>query len=83
MEQGVPMELVRDWLTLRKQHKAPATKTAIAGIEREVAKARISLADALRMSCERGWRGFKAEWLEGARRPMHPEATPSIFRGAL
>jgi hypothetical protein len=35
----------------------------MAGIEREAAKARISLQDALETCCARGWAGFKAEWV--------------------
>jgi hypothetical protein len=49
---------------LRNKQKAAITKTAIEGIEREAAKAGLSLGDALRMCCERGWRGFKAEWVQ-------------------
>jgi hypothetical protein len=39
------------------------TATAVAGIRREASKAGISLEDALRICCARGWRGFKAEWV--------------------
>lgn len=52
-----------DFKTLRKSMKAPITETAILGIEREAIKAGISLNEALRVCCERGWRGFKAEWI--------------------
>lgn len=52
-----------DWLALRKAKRAPITETAIAGIRREAAKAGMSLAEALAMCCERGWSGFKADWV--------------------
>jgi len=52
-----------DWIQLRKAKKAPVTAAAMAGIEREAAKARISLQDALETCCARGWAGFKAEWV--------------------
>lgn len=52
-----------DWTLLRKQKKAAVTATAIAGIRREAEKANLSLEDALRICCERGWSGFKAEWV--------------------
>jgi hypothetical protein len=64
---GVSDAVIADWLTLRKAKKAAATLTAIAGIEREAVKARITLQAALAMCCERGWAGFKAEWLNEAR----------------
>jgi hypothetical protein len=74
---GVPEEVASDWLILRKQHKAPATKTAIDGVAREATKAGISLADALRHGCERGWRGFKAEWISTAGgRSQGPSSDP-------
>lgn len=52
-----------DFLALRKTKRAPVTDTAIRGIAREAAKASMSLENTLRMCCERGWTGFKAEWV--------------------
>lgn len=62
-DKGVPQELIDDWLALRKQQKAPPSMTAIAGIEREATRAKVTLEDALRICCERGWRGFNAAWV--------------------
>jgi hypothetical protein len=62
--QGADPQLTADWLTLRAGKRAKPTATAIAGIEREAAKAGITLADALRICCERGWAGFEAKWLD-------------------
>ena len=62
---GVDPSIAADWLTHRKASKAAPTLTAINGIASEAARAGISLADALTMCCQRGWRGFKAEWLNG------------------
>lgn len=59
---GVGDQVVTDWVAQRKKLGALPTLTAIEGIEREAKKARITLEDALRESCERGWRSFKAEW---------------------
>jgi hypothetical protein len=68
---GIDAGLATDWLTLRKAKDAPPTRTALDGIEREATKAGLTLADALRVCCERGWRGFKAEWLEHERHAGH------------
>ena len=62
---GVPPEVARDFVKLRAAKKAPVTKTALAGIEREAGKAGMTLAQALQTCCERGWTGFKAEWMTG------------------
>jgi len=62
---GVPPEVARDFVKLRAAKKAPVTKTALAGIEREAGKAGMTLTQALQTCCERGWTGFKAEWVMG------------------
>jgi hypothetical protein len=56
--------IAQDWITHRKSKKAPITKTVINGFQREADIAGISLENALRISCERDWKGFKAEWLK-------------------
>ena len=52
-----------DFQSARRQKRAPVTETALKGIAREATKAGWSLNDALRECCERGWQGFKAEWV--------------------
>ena len=61
---GVTDGLWQDWLKLRKTKKAPVTQTAIDGIRREAEKAGVSLQAVLQTCCERGWTGFKAEWIQ-------------------
>ena len=59
----VDQQIVDDFKALRTKHKAPITRTAIQGIVREAEKAGLTLEGALRICCERGWRGLKAEWI--------------------
>ncbi len=59
----VELQTLADWTTLRRAKKAPVTQTAIDGIRREAGKAGLTMQQALAMSCERGWTGFKAEWV--------------------
>lgn len=61
-----------DFLSIRSAKKSPLSGTALAGIEREAAKAGMRLEDALAMCCERGWQGFKAEWA----REQQPQRPP-------
>lgn len=61
---GVSDSVWQDYLSVRKAKKAALTPTALKGIEREARKAGIPLEDALRICCERGWAGFKAEWIK-------------------
>lgn len=63
---GVDPQVAADFLALRAKKRAPVTATALAGLEREAAAAGMSLDAALRTSSERGWQGFKAEWVSQA-----------------
>ena len=60
---GVCESVWSDFVALRKAKKAKITQTALNGLEREARKAQIPLEDALRICCERGWAGFKADWI--------------------
>jgi hypothetical protein len=62
---GIDPLVVNDFKALRKAKKAPITETAVRGIRREAEKAGWSFEDALKACCERGWTGFKAEWVMG------------------
>jgi hypothetical protein len=57
------MSLWNDFVILRKAKKLPITETAINGLIREGNKAGLSLDATLQVCCERGWAGFKAEWI--------------------
>ena len=63
----IPEQLAKDFLSNRKAKKSPLTQTALDGIAREAAQAGITLAVAIRTCTERGWAGFKAEWLANQR----------------
>ena len=52
-----------DFLTHRKNKKAPLTETALIGIKNEVKKTSMSLEDALIMCQARGWQSFKSDWV--------------------
>lgn len=59
---GITGQLADDFITHRKACKAPITETALKGFQREADKAGIPLAEAITISIERNWRGFKSEW---------------------
>jgi hypothetical protein len=64
-----------DFVKIRSSMRAPITQTGLDGIAREAMKAKISLQSALEVCCERGWRGFKADWIEGSRTDKRTEST--------
>lgn len=62
----VPSDLWNDWLAVRRAKKQPMTATALEGVRREATKAKMSLADAIKVAVENGWAGFKDAWLKEA-----------------
>ena len=63
-DRGVEGDLAQDYLAVRKDKRAATlTKTALAGLEREANRAGLSLTQAITLCCERGWVGFRADWL--------------------
>lgn len=76
---GVNEQHAKDWLAIRKQKRAPLTQTALDATIREAKIACITLAEAVRISAERGWQGFKAEWLVG--KQTGPQIKPSMHSG--
>lgn len=61
--EGVEQDIWDDFKILRKNKKAPITKTALNGIEREAKKIDWSLNQALEKMVVRNWQGFKSEWI--------------------
>jgi hypothetical protein len=60
---GVSAELLADWVKVRKAKRAgPLTATAVAGLAREAERAGVTVAEAVRACCERGWQSFNAGW---------------------
>lgn len=66
----VSAQVWTDWLTLRKQKRAPVTLTVIEGAKTEASKAGMSLEDFLRVWCRRGSQGLEAAWLKPEERGL-------------
>lgn len=62
-ELGIVDDLARDFKKHRFRLRAEITETAMRGFQREAMRAGISVAEAVTISIERGWRGFNAEWV--------------------
>lgn len=80
---GVDPQVWNDWLAIRKAKKLPLTKTAMAQVEAEVKKAGISMQEALKECCLRGWGGFKASWYVPAPTltvPSAPMRDPALVK---
>lgn len=60
---GVPAELLSEWLVVRKAKRAgELTKTAIKGLDREAEKAGLTREQAVTACVEYSWQGFNASW---------------------
>lgn len=76
--EDVPESVWTDFLAVRKAKRAPLTATALHGIRKQADRAGMTLSEALRMCCERGWQGFRAEWVSGK-----GGGDPAPWEGAL
>jgi len=59
---GVDGDVLQDWLDVRKKKKATNTKTAFNGLLTEINKSGLSVPNAIKVSAENSWAGFKASW---------------------
>ena len=59
---GITGQLAKDFIAHRKAKKSVITETVLNGFRREADKAGIPLVEAITISIERNWQGFKAEW---------------------
>ena len=73
---GVAPTVARDWLTLRSGKRLKPTETAFAGVLQEAQKAGLSMNDALRMCCKRGWGGFESSWVAQHSTPQSRASPP-------
>jgi len=63
---GVPEQLLADWLTQRKAKRAAVTATVWSTVNTELGKcaeAGITAEDAITEALNSGWQGFKASWV--------------------
>jgi len=60
---GVSDLVFKDYMEVRKSKKAKWTPTALKGMEREAAKAGLTLEQVMIICCERNWQSFNSEWI--------------------
>lgn len=59
---GITGQLAKDFIAHRKAKKSVITETVLNGFRREANKAGIPLVQAITISIERNWQGFRASW---------------------
>ena len=59
---GITGQLAKDFIAHRKAKKSVITETVLNGFQREANKAGIPLVEAITISIERNWQGFRASW---------------------
>lgn len=63
MALGVEEQVAKDWMKVRSKKGGANTKTAFAGIERELKKSILSPTESIRKAVVKNWRGFEADWV--------------------
>lgn len=76
-------QILKDWLTARSKARAVHSQTAINTIGKELHKA-VAMGYTVNQCGEeaatRGWRGFKADWMQGSVAPANGIAPPGNIR---
>jgi len=67
-----------DFEKILKAKRKPLTETLLDSIQDEANKAKLTLDQALKICCERGWTTFKAEWIANKVDIVH-QTVPSTF----
>ena len=60
---GVEEKIINEWLLIRKQKKSVNTETAFEKIKEEIEKSNLHPNEAITISVENSWAGFKNQWL--------------------
>ena len=63
---GVSEQVAADFIAVRRDKKATNTVTAFNAIRREILKANKPADTCIGYAVERGWKGFKSEWMDNA-----------------
>lgn len=79
LDRGVEKQTASDWLAVRKLKKLASTATAFEDVASEVAKAGLTMQEAILHCCKHSWGGFKAKW---PRDGSHPAEEDNRFKGA-
>lgn len=78
LELGVDKDVLQDWIDVRKKKKAANTKTALKGLLSEVEKSGLTIAEAVKISAENSWSGFKAQWYSNLTPTQQAKSTHSF-----
>lgn len=72
---GVPESDLEAWKAVRRRKRAPAISKAIAKtLISEAEKAGITAHEAITICIQRGWQGFRAEWVDKPCKPLDRQA---------
>lgn len=81
LKHGANEQHIEDWFAVRDKKRAVYTKTALNGVLNECKRNNFSIAEAIRISAENNWTGFKYAWyLNLIGRTQQPKTDYSTFR---
>ena len=55
--------LVKDYMDIRRKNKLPNSERAFNGLKNQIDKSHLTYHQAINLCAEKGWKGFKAEWV--------------------
>jgi hypothetical protein len=71
MSLGIELDIINDWLLVRKGKKASNTKTAYELIKSELSKTTLSANECIKIAVQNSWSGFKSDWLKTLDMPLN------------
>lgn len=80
---GVNKEVLADWLAVRKNKKSSNTKTAFKSLLTEIKKSGLSASEAIKMSAENSWSGFKSNWVKNQEVTIHGQKDQTRFETTI
>lgn len=80
---GVNKEILSDWLAVRKKKKSSNTKTAFKSLLTEIKKSGLSASEAIKMSAENSWSGFKSNWVKNQEVTIHGQKDQARYETTI
>lgn len=60
---GIEVNIVSDWLKVRRKKKASNTETAFNSVKSQIEKSGLTANECIKLAVEKSWSGFEAEWV--------------------
>lgn len=82
LKEGYELNLIEEWIKIRKNKKATNTETALKKFLEEVKKSGIDKNEILKMCVEKSWAGFNHKWLQEEKKELKKNSLEYILKSS-